>query len=215
MIEKHRVTIPMQTRYFTQGEMTDQTRFIWLVFHGYGQLASFFIKKFEGLDKQHFVIAPEGAHRFYLAGTEGRVGASWMTKEDRETDISNQQVFIDTIIKPYQTHIDAGLKLIVLGFSQGTATAMRWLAKNPIDPHRLILWAGTIPPDLKKENSTRDWSSFSTQLVYGNQDPYLNTSYAKETRKWIAFYNLSISEHHFAGKHTIPSEVLRDVAANF
>ena len=40
------------------------------------------------------IIAPQGLHKFYLEGTSGRVGASWMTKENREDDIKNYLVYL-------------------------------------------------------------------------------------------------------------------------
>ena len=34
-------------------------------------------------------MAPEGLSRFYLEGFSGKVGATWMTREDRLNDIDN------------------------------------------------------------------------------------------------------------------------------
>ena len=81
-------------------ELTEATERIWLVFHGYGQLAEYFIKKFEDLDPtKNFIIAPQGLSKYYLQGVYGRVGASWMTKEDRLTEIANQYAYIDEVLK--------------------------------------------------------------------------------------------------------------------
>jgi len=46
MSEQHQVDFRFKARYFTSGHLTKNTRFIWLVFHGYGQLAEYFIRKF-------------------------------------------------------------------------------------------------------------------------------------------------------------------------
>lgn len=90
---------------------------VWFCLHGYGQLSEYFIKGFENLDpNEHYVIAPEGLHRFYLRGTSGRVGASWMTKEERLDDINDYVKYLDQV---YDEVIDSNLnqKIIVLGLS--------------------------------------------------------------------------------------------------
>ncbi|MFT7345493.1 MAG: putative esterase, partial [Lentimonas sp.] len=69
-----------------------------IVLHGYGQLSQFFIQKFSSLTHQCDIIAPEGMHRFYLNGSSGRVGASWMTKEERETDIEDNQKYLEEVL---------------------------------------------------------------------------------------------------------------------
>lgn len=61
------LTFQFKARYFTAGEVTQQTKHIWFVLHGYGQLADNFIRKFEVIQSpETVVIAPEGLSRFYL-----------------------------------------------------------------------------------------------------------------------------------------------------
>ena len=89
------INISLKTKYSTYGKFSDRTEKIWFVCHGYGQLAEYFIKNFEVLDAEtNYVIAPQGLSKFYLKGFTGRVGASWMTKEDRLTDIENQWTLV-------------------------------------------------------------------------------------------------------------------------
>ena len=100
------------------------------VLHGYGQLPAFFIRKFQAqVNAGWRVVAPEGAHRFYLKGTDGRVGASWMTREARLDDIEDQTHFLDALRAQLDaesnTGSGAGLR-VLLGFSQGASTALRW-----------------------------------------------------------------------------------------
>ncbi|MFN8394409.1 MAG: hypothetical protein U0176_07025 [Bacteroidia bacterium] len=74
--EKH-LAVTRTARYFQAGELSPKTRRLWIVLHGYGQKASFFIKHFEHLvDGGDCVIAPEGLSRFYLDGKWERVGAT-------------------------------------------------------------------------------------------------------------------------------------------
>ncbi len=82
-MKEHHLIIPKTARYFQNGELNQSTSEVWIVCHGYGQLANFFLRKFDLLNSNTTcIIAPEGLHRYYLEGSAGRVGASWMTKED-------------------------------------------------------------------------------------------------------------------------------------
>ncbi|WP_436515776.1 alpha/beta hydrolase [Ekhidna sp. To15] len=149
---QHHINISIKASYHTLNKLTEKTERVWLVFHGYGQLAEYFIKKFEDLDpEKNFIIAPQGLSKYYLNGVYGRVGASWMTKEDRLTEIENQYAYIDAVL---HTIGDISNKqLIYFGFSQGTATMGRYAAQAKVPFHQMIIWAGTFPPDTNPE----DW----------------------------------------------------------
>ena len=81
----HHLSVEKTARYFTMGEGKANCQYLWIVLHGYGQLASSVIKRFKTLDPdKHFVLAPEGLSRFYWGeGFGGKAVASWMTSEDR------------------------------------------------------------------------------------------------------------------------------------
>ena len=49
----------------------------------------------------------------------------------------------------------AGPRIVVLGFSQGTATVCRWLAASDLRADQIVLWAGGIPPEL----DVAEWST--------------------------------------------------------
>jgi len=215
MNDQHHINFQFKARYFTAGKLTPNTKCIWLVFHGYGQLAEYFIRKFEELGNDHFVIAPEGLSRYYLSDNSGRVGASWMTKEDRLTDIENQIGYINKIYQSVKPELENRARLIVLGFSQGTATALRWIVNQNIKPDKLVLWAGTIPPDLGSENKNMDLSDIETIIVQGDADPYLGTVYMDNMEDWRRFYRIKYREIKFSGGHTIHIETLKQLASSF
>jgi len=215
MTRSNTIDFQFKGRYFTSGKLGDTTKYIWIVFHGYGQLASFFIRKFNDLGNEHFIIAPEGLSRFYLANTSGRVGASWMTKEDRLTDIENQTTYLNAIYQSIKPRVNKGAKLVVLGFSQGTATAMRWMVNRDIVPFRLLIWAGTIPPDLNMEDKKLDLSGIDATIIQGDADPYRGTDYMKNMDEWIKKYKMNPHFVGFSGGHEIKSEPLKQLVAKF
>lgn len=143
-----------KARYFKFGQITDSTQQLWFVLHGYGQLAQYFLKKFKSFEQRNMcVIAPEGLSHFYLEdintrsqGGSNRVGATWMTRENRLTDIENYISYLDKI---YEIEIKDRTELpqiTLLGFSQGVATVARWAMHGKIKFNRMILWAGILPP---------------------------------------------------------------------
>ena len=136
------VEVPRTGRYYRLNSVTTKTKNIWIVFHGYGQLAEYFIKHFEELDAdENSIIAVEGLSRFYVDGLTGRVGASWMTKDDRESEIVDQSNYINAVLKDCDINPkDGNRNLIILGFSQGTSTAIRWMTTNNIRPKQLLMW---------------------------------------------------------------------------
>lgn len=174
-----------------------------IALHGYGQLAKFFLRKFQGLQSKGRVVAPEGPHRFYLQGYSGRVGASWMTKEARELDIQDNLVGLNALLSELQKCYSPK-KITLLGFSQGAATAARWYQQNPSAFDQLILWAAVFPPDI-------DAGSFPTKkplhFVLGTQDEYYQ---GEEAQQLLRHYqSMGFKVHTYAGKHDIDGEVLK------
>src|SRR5437868_12076424 len=90
-MQEHFLDTTRTARYFTLGDPVSAAE-LWFVGHGYGQLASRFLERFRGIDVEgRCIVAPEGLSRFYLTDTptERRVGASWMTREDRLHEIDD------------------------------------------------------------------------------------------------------------------------------
>ena len=202
-----------KARYCQLGTINEETKYVWFVCHGYGQLAESFIKNFEVLeDKEHCIIAPEGLSRFYLNGFVGRVGATWMTKEDRLTDIENyinylNAVYADTIGSRKDLHIT------LLGFSQGVATISRWANQESLHFHRLVLWAGVIPPDLNVDLAHRKLNQADTFIVYGDMDPYIKQPQLDEQNQHIADLGIHPSILVFEGLHVIDKKTLLQIKA--
>ena len=100
-MREHSIKIEKTAYYYSIGELNNETNEIWIACHGYGQLAKYFIRKFECIKKQNrFIIAPEGFNKFYINGYSGRVGANWMTKEKRIDEIENELSELKNFILP-------------------------------------------------------------------------------------------------------------------
>ncbi|MEQ8238278.1 MAG: phospholipase [Cyclobacteriaceae bacterium] len=170
---EHHITFEFNAPFHTLNELTNDTQYVWLAFHGYAQLSRYFITKFSELDsQQNFIICPQGLSKFYQKGFSGRVGATWMTKDDRLTDIENQKSFLDAIADNYDLqNLLKDKKLIYFGFSQGVSTMCRIAAHLKLPFHKMILWAGSIPPEL----TTQDFDfQVKKEVSYysGTNDPF-------------------------------------------
>lgn len=177
---------------------------IWFVLHGYGYLASKFIKYFEALDSNNnLIIAPEGLSYFYINGVNGKVGASWMTKEHREDEIEDYMNYLNNlynlILKSYPN-----TSVNILGFSQGGATASRWLMNNKIKCNHFILWASVFPDDI-----TIEFPRCSTIfIIKGTKDEYVSEERFETLEKILISKKLNYKKIVFEGKHIIEKETL-------
>jgi predicted esterase len=193
-------------RYYTKGKI-EKAKHLLIVLHGYGQLAEYFIKKFEDISEDYFIVAPEGMHRFYLKGSSGRVGASWMTKEAREIDIKDNLNWLNELY--FQINSEKKFdKKIVLGFSQGGATAARWINERK-DITSFILWASVFPPDLLIGNEIINFEERSNHFVLGNEDEYFTPD--QQTECLSFFKENNYKTHVFNGKHTIDNQILQTI----
>ena len=113
------------------GDLDQAPREMWYVCHGYGQLAHRFLKRFETIEVPgRLIVAPEGLSRYYVRGSGGRVGASWMTREDRDQEILDYLNYLDSLHQHLIEGWDkAPERLVLLGFSQGCATVTRWATR--------------------------------------------------------------------------------------
>ncbi len=94
---KNTIQVNKSANFVTHGN-PNTAKIIVFALHGYGQLAEFFVRKFNVLNEtDYFIVAPEGLHRFYLKGASGRVGASWMTKQERQSDINDYINYLDDV----------------------------------------------------------------------------------------------------------------------
>ncbi len=204
---QHHLDISIKASFYTLNELTDFTERIWLVFHGYGQLAEFFIKKFEKLDpKKNFIIAPQGLSKYYLEGVYGRVGASWMTKEDRLTEIANQHSYIDQVVNQYSMEAK---QLVYFGFSQGTATMGRYAAHAKVPFQKMIIWAGTFPPD----TNPLDWKYLTgnEEIVYytSREDPYFKEDFIPQQNNVIReALGVEPTLHWYDGGHRVQPKIV-------
>ncbi len=188
--------------------------------HGYGHLAARFITQFAVLaGPQRVVVAPEALNRFYLdaprpggpAATERRVGTTWMTREDRDAEIADYVAYLDRVCSAL---VPAAQRVTVLGFSQGVATACRWVTFGAASVQRLILWAGPMPPDLDLRQLARRMGSTPIEIVLGSTDEFADARALEDALAQLREAGILHRLVRFDGGHTIDRGALARLAAS-
>jgi predicted esterase len=214
--QEHRLAVARSGRYFTRGARAP--REVWFLCHGYGQLAARFLEKFAVLDDgQRYLVAPEGLSRFYLSERPGerRVGASWMTREDRLAEIEDYVRYLDRVYDDVFGSLDrAQVSVHALGFSQGAATVSRWAALGDARVDRVVLWGGELPPDLDltRPSVVDRLRSARLTLVHGAADEYFTPKVVSGITARLDEHGISYRAVPFAGGHGLDDAVLRSLA---
>lgn len=213
-MSEHHITIPRTARYFTLGTLTPATREVWIVLHGYAQLAEHFLRSFRLLDDgSRVIVAPEALSRFYRDGTGGHVGASWMTKADREQEIDDYVGYLDMVAREILTpDARSHVRFVALGFSQGAAAAARWSCRGSFQLDAVVLWGGTLPPEISASRYAGRLTGL--HLVVGTRDEYRDDASMVAEQERLRQSGIRFEWIEFDGTHRIEREPLERVAAS-
>jgi len=231
MLHEHHLTVERTARYFTIEPGEAGAREVWYLCHGYGQLAGRFLRYFGDLaDGTRLLVAPEALSRHYVHeepgaghgagarasgqhGRASRVGASWMTREDRLAEIADTVAFLDALAR----HVSRKLagppeRTVALGFSQGAAAAARWAAQGATPLDRLILWGGALPPELDPalwRHAPKD----GVRLVWGEQDQYFDPARLRADEERLRVAGVPCETVLYAGGHQMSRAALARLTA--
>lgn len=216
MITEKSIQTKKTARYYTIGKLSKNIKNVWLVLHGYGQLAKVFISEFECIaNEENLIVAPEGLSRFYFRGFSGNIGASWMTKEDRENDILDYVNFInETLVNISSQLKNQEYKINLLGFSQGCHTAIRWLDRTKTDVNSFTMFGGSFPEDVNFEENSKYWSSIESTLFLGNKDRMVNKEKLESQIKELNKLDIRPNLIGFDGGHQINTDLLLNLSKN-
>ena len=215
VVEPRHITIERRVRYAVLEPRARPVTEIWFALHGYNQLAHRFLRYFQPIHTGgRCVVAAEGLHRQYIDHESRRVGASWMTSEDRLTDIEDYVRYLDRL----HAHVlaeaptSAAVRIVALGFSQGVHTLCRWLAFGRARIDRAVLWGSTMPPDLDLAAHADALSAADLHLVFGDRDEYFNPQSIAAHEKRLREAGISFTAHTYPGGHRLDADVLRRLA---
>ena len=222
MAAPHHLLISKTARYFTLGDISREIDDVWFVCHGYGQLASEFIGEFEYIaDARRLIVAPEGLSRYYIStgpgfhAADAKIGATWMTREDREVEIADYIAYLDELYKVIFAQIDrAKVRVTVVGFSQGGATANRWLTRGTARADRLLMWGSLLASDADLEKSAEFFRDVELTIVYGTRDQFADSGVIANLGKQLADSDVPYNLVTFDGGHRMDRDTLRKLAGD-
>jgi predicted esterase len=211
--ETHRIVVPRAARFLTSNTVERDVEDVWFLCHGYGQLASELLDSASALEgEKRLLVVPEALSRFYHPDHK-RIGASWMTREDRLSEIDDYIRYLDLVHDEiFGLVARSRVKLTLLGFSQGAATASRWAVRGKARVDRLVLWGSPLPPDLSDEASLGPLRSISVVLVGGNRDEFLTEAEWTEQRSRLEGHGVAFRAVTFEGGHRLDDDTLRAIA---
>ena len=215
--EEH-IAISKSARLFLLGELATASD-VWIVCHGYGQLASTFVQNFECIaSTTQLVVAPEGLHRYYIdpmsvPARERRVGATWMTREDRDTDIADYVAYLDRVADDIKARVSHTCRLHALGFSQGSSTVFRWAVRGNTIIDRLILWAGEVPADVDMQQAALTLADTNITLVSGASDKLMPQRSMQVQQQRLEAAGIPYTTEQHGGGHEMNSELLQRLAS--
>jgi predicted esterase len=215
---EHSIVVPRSARYYILGEDATHGQELWIVLHGFGQLAGDFVEYFTELnDGRHIVAAPEALNRYYTASisvpsAERPVGATWMTKEFRDAEIGDYVRYLDLL------HAELAAKYqprrtVLVGFSQGGATASRWAVQGATALDAVILWGATLPPDLDLNAAKNRLNDSRLFLAIGRTDQHISPEAVVRERARLDAAGIRYELIEYDAGHSIKRAVLTELAS--
>jgi predicted esterase len=217
---EHHLTVRRTARYAMLGRPGPDLTEVWIVCHGFGQLARNFIRDFTPVaGPGRLIVAPEALSRFYLGEVTGatsataRIGATWMTREDRLAEIADYVAYLDALYaRLFASMRRDAVTVTALGFSQGVAAACRWAAVGHAVIDRLVLWAGRLPDEFAAPEHVAPLTRLRCVVVMGRDDPLLTGGAQQAEHARLARLGLDARWLTFDGGHVIDRETLIQLA---
>lgn len=218
-MQEHHLTVARTARYFTLGVPNASLRQVWFVCHGYGQLAGKFIRHFAAMDDgSRLIVAPEGLSRFYLgeatggASADRKIGASWMTREDRLSEIDDYVRYLDGLYaEVFRQAERSAMKVFALGFSQGAAAVSRWVSLGRARVDDLVLWGGELPPDLDLAAAAERLRAVRLSIVCGRRDEFITPKVIATAEARLRAHGVSYQVIPFDGGHEMNDGALKQL----
>ena len=118
-------------------------------FHGYAEAAETQLERLRSIPGSPgwLLVSVQGLNRFYRRRS-GDVVAGWMTRQDRELAIADNQAFIAAVVDQLAQQWRVASSLVFAGFSQGVATAFRAACSSARPVSGVIALGGDVPPEL-------------------------------------------------------------------
>lgn len=135
-----------------------------------------------------------------------------MTRESREDDILDTMRWLNGLYHDIM-HAAPDARVGILAFSQGVATATRWIANGVVRPQAFVAWAGGVAHDVARDTMYAALAQTAVTLVAGEQDEFLSpdarTALLTALQEWQPAARLVT----YDGTHQLDRKVLEPLLA--
>ena len=181
-------------------------------FHGYAENAETQLERLctipEG--ERWLRVSIQALNRFYQSRTN-LVVASWMTRQDREVAIADNNAYVSTCIDAIAADWPTVPLVVFAGFSQGVGMAFRAAANTAGRDAAVIAVGGDVPPELEPAVLKRLTGAL---IVRGMSDAlYAREKFADDERR-LRECSVSVRAVEINGGHEWSGEVT-EAAAEF
>jgi predicted esterase len=190
------------------------------VCHGYGQPAVDFIREFETIaSPTRVIVAPEALSRYYIPtepgyhSTESKVGASWMTSEDRQTEISDYVAYLDALYDEITSRVNRqAISVTCARFFTG------WRDREQVGHARSLTHPQTRPMGFVSSRATVDldqapkfFSDANLTIVYGTKDKYVGEKMIRDYQTLLKEKTIPYELITFEGGHRMDRSTLKSL----
>jgi predicted esterase len=194
-----------------------QVQQLWYILHGQAMRAEAFLESASVLDNgSRLLVAPEALNRHYLGevGPVSEIGATWMTKSQRESEIRDYVAYLDDLHEMMSKRFGGALPPVtVLGFSQGGATAVRWAALGKVRLSRLVVWASSLPPDVDFRALAARQPGARYTYVSGTKDKWITPKVLEAQHAMLRDAGVAFDAVSFEGGHRLDDATLGSLAS--
>jgi predicted esterase len=167
------------------------------------------LKGLQKLEKEgRSICAPEGLSRFYVKGFDGKIGASWMTRDDRANEIKDHLTYLNKWWESLD--IDESASVTLIGFSQGVATAARWLSDG-MKVDKVIFSSGTLPVEWNQQKPRLDKRISEIHIVRPKDDEYYSLEIHEKEVEGLRRLGCIVMSHKPNGTHKLTSAVINKI----
>jgi predicted esterase len=164
-------------------------------------------------DGTRLLVAPEALNRHYIGPAVSRdapMGATWMTRAQREWDIADNVAYLDRLHERMRVRF-AGptAPVTVLGFSQGGAAAVRWVAMGHVHPSHLVVWESSLPPDVDYRAMMARCPRMRVTYVCGTRDKFITSKVLEAQHALLREAGVPFEAVSFDGGHRLDDAALR------
>ena len=175
-------------------------------FHGYGEGADTQLERMRRIPGADLwlLVSIQGLHRFYQRRAN-EVVASWMTRQDRELAIRDNQAYVAAVMDAVDRDYPGAPRLVFTGFSQGVAMTFRAVAASSRTVDGVIAAGGDVPPELDAAAMGR---AHHALVCHGTRDEWYTQAIFERDVQRLREAHVDVRPLEFDGGHEWSADVV-------